>query len=138
VQYASHDYVALSRTKSGSARRAPAIDNATCESFIKTLKCEEVYRSEYRNLAEAHARIGEFLDEIYNQKRLHSSLGYCAPAEFERFAVVAAHAGGGCGAGGRLSFLRRGEIYPCDEGTISRPRDLATAPPLGSERRNVA
>jgi hypothetical protein len=50
---------------------------------MKTLKCEEVYRSEYRNLAEARARIGEFLEEIYNPKPLHSSLGYFPPAEFE-------------------------------------------------------
>ena len=58
--------------------------NAACESFIKTLKYEEVYRTEYRNLADARASIGAFLDQVYNQKRLHSALGYLPPAEFER------------------------------------------------------
>jgi len=58
-------------------------DNAACESFMKTLKYEEVYRNEYRDLAEARASIGEFLEKVYNQKRLHSALGYVPPSEFE-------------------------------------------------------
>jgi len=58
--------------------------NAACESFMKTLKYEEVHRNEYRDLAEARTSICEFLEKIYNQKRLHSALGYLPPAEFER------------------------------------------------------
>jgi len=50
---------------------------------MKTLKYEEVFRSEYRDLAEARASIAVFLDKVYNQKRLHSALGYLPPAEFE-------------------------------------------------------
>ncbi len=57
--------------------------NAACESFMKTLKYEEVHRNEYRDLAEARSAIREFLEKIYNQKRLHSALGYRPPAEFE-------------------------------------------------------
>ncbi len=59
-------------------------DNAFAESFIKTLKYEEVYRNEYTDLAEAAASIGEFIDQVYNRQRLHSALGYRSPLEFEQ------------------------------------------------------
>jgi putative transposase len=85
-QYASRDYVELlaaNEIRVSMSRRANPWDNAACESFMKTLKYEEVYRNEYRDLAEARASIGNFLETVYNQKRLHSSLGYLPPAEFE-------------------------------------------------------
>ena len=66
------------------SRKGNPWDNAACESFIKTLKYEEILRNEYRDLAEARASIREFLDKIYNHKRLHSALGYVPPVEFER------------------------------------------------------
>jgi transposase InsO family protein len=87
VQYASTDYTALLKASGitiSMSRRGNPYDNATCESFLKTLKYEEVYRSEYRDLDEARASIGTFLEKVYNQKRLHSALGYLSPAEFER------------------------------------------------------
>jgi putative transposase len=87
VQYACHDYVGQVREHGGllsMSRRANPWDNAACESFMKTLKHEEVYRQEYRDLAEARASIGRFLEQIYNEKRLHSALNYQPPAEFEQ------------------------------------------------------
>jgi putative transposase len=87
VQYASRDYTQILQdhgTQISMSRKGNPWDNAACESFIKTLKYEEVYRTEYRDLAEARASIGGFLEKVYNQKRLHSALGYLPPAEFER------------------------------------------------------
>jgi putative transposase len=85
-QYASRDYIELlkaNQIRISMSRRGNPWDNAACESFMKTLKYEEVYRNEYRDLGEARASIGEFLEKVYNQKRLHSALGYVPPAEFE-------------------------------------------------------
>jgi len=87
VQYASHDYTNLLKehdVRISMSRKGNPYDNAKCESFMKTLKYEEVYRQEYRDLAEARSSIERFLEQIYNGKRLHSALGYRSPAEFER------------------------------------------------------
>ena len=86
-QYASNEYTNLLKAHQiviSMSRKANPWDNAECESFMKTLKYEEVLRNEYRDLAEALASIPRFLEKIYNQKRLHSALGYLPPAEFER------------------------------------------------------
>jgi putative transposase len=85
-QYASNDYTDLLKEHGidiSMSRKANPWDNAACESFMKTLKYE-VRRNEYRNLAEARSAIHEFLEKVYNRKRLHSALGYLPPVEFER------------------------------------------------------
>ena len=86
VQYASTAYVARLQQAgaaiSMSAKGNP-YDNAKAESFFKTLKREEVYLNAYRTFDEAERNIAHFIEDVYNWKRLHSSLGYVPPAEFE-------------------------------------------------------
>ncbi len=87
AQYASNDYTELLKSRAidiSMSRKGNPWDNAVCESFIKSLKYEEVLRSDYRDLVEARRSITRFLQQVYNRKRLHSALGYRPPAEFER------------------------------------------------------
>jgi len=87
VQYASNDYTGLLQDhgiRISMSRKGNPYDNATCESFMKTLKYEEVYGQDYRDLADARSSIEQFIEKVYNSKRLHSSLGYRPPIEFER------------------------------------------------------
>ena len=85
-QYASNEYTDLLKASGieiSMSRKGNPWDNAACESFMKTLKYEEVLRNDYRDLADARASIAVFLEKFYNRKRLHSSLGYRPPAAFE-------------------------------------------------------
>lgn len=87
VQYASTAYTVLLKThqiRISMSRRGRPQDNAQAESFMKTIKYEEVYLVEYDDMADARARIGHFVEHVYNRKRLHSALGYRPPAEFEQ------------------------------------------------------
>ena len=87
VQYASTDYVNQLKAHSiqiSMSRKGNPYDNAFVESFIKTLKYEEVYLNDYDSFVDALENIGGFIDEVYNKKRLHSSLGYKSPEAFEK------------------------------------------------------
>ena len=86
VQYASIAYLArLQERKIAVSMSRPAnpYDNAKAESFMKTLKTEEVYARPYATIDEARRKIGAFIQDVYNAKRLHSALGYKPPVEFE-------------------------------------------------------
>ena len=87
VQYAAGDYTELLHENGiqiSMSRRGNPYDNAQAESFMKTLKYEEVYRSDYHDQRDVRSGVGRFLETVYNEKRLHSALSYVPPAEFER------------------------------------------------------
>lgn len=86
VQYASKDYVDCLKKHSiqiSMSRKGNPYDNAFAESFIKNLKCEEVYLNEYETFEDAFRNIRHFIETVYNRKRLHSALGYKSPDRFE-------------------------------------------------------
>jgi len=94
VQYASSDYTELlieQGIQISMSRRANPYDNARCERFMRTLKYEEVYLSDYDTLSEARVSIKRFLEEVYNEKRLHSAIGYVPPVEFEQSLLTINH-----------------------------------------------
>ena len=87
VQYASTDYVNQLKSHDiqiSMSRKGNPYDNAFAESFIKTLKYEEVYLNDYDSFVDALENIGGFIDRVYNKKRLHSSIGYKSPETFEK------------------------------------------------------
>jgi len=86
IQYCANAYVEVLKGAEfviSMSRSGNPYDNAIAESFMRTLKCEEVYLSQYRDLEDARERIGQFLEDYYNRRRLHSSLGYQSPVGFE-------------------------------------------------------
>jgi len=117
-QYACREYVGLLESHGmlpSMSRPANPYDNASCESFMRTLKREEIYANTYRDLEELRAHIEEFIERYYNRIRLHSALGYLPPEEFEQNAANTASGQAGSGAAASMSFFRHGEIYRWDQ-----------------------
>ena len=86
VQYASLEYVALLQQNNiqiSMSRPGNPYDNAKAERFMRTLKYEEIYINDYDTFAEVLTSVQHFIEVVYNQKRLHSAIGYLPPAEFE-------------------------------------------------------
>lgn len=107
VQYASEDYINLLRKRGATcsmSRVGNPYDNARCESFLKTLKQEEIYCREYRDMEDLRVHSSTFIEEYYNRERLHSALGYVSPAAFEQASAQSA------GSAARMSFIRHEEI----------------------------
>jgi transposase InsO family protein len=118
VQYASAEYIAVLQQHQivpSMSRPANPYDNASCESFMKTLKQEEIYLHNYRDLEHLRRHLGVFLEEYYNQRRLHSSLGYQSPEEFEQSLPPTSNT-----AGVKITFFKPEEIYR-PENTVIQP-----------------
>ena len=108
AQYASGEYVAILRKQQmipSMSRPGNPYDNASCESFIKTLKREEIYANPYEDLDHLRANIEEFIERYYNRCRLHSALGYQSPEEFEQEAGTEV-----IPTGATMSFFRQGVL----------------------------
>lgn len=114
-QYASHVYIdkleSIGALASMSQPGRPW-ENGKCESFMRTIKKEEIDARIYRDREELERNIEDFIERYYNKVRLHSALGYKSPQEFERLTGVAASANGPSWRPAAMSFSRHEEIYP--------------------------
>jgi putative transposase len=113
IQYASQEYVAILREHGiapSMSRTGNPYDNAKCESFIKTLKQEEIYTREYRDRVGLEKHIDRFLEQYYNRQRLHSALGYRSPETFENLLKPPQF------PAAQVSFFRHEEIFRSDVG----------------------
>lgn len=123
IQYASADYQKVLEAHHmvpSMSRPANPYDNAACESFMKTLKQEEIYCNQYRDFEELSPNLEEFIDHYYNRQRLHSALGYRTPEEFERDTAAAAESGATNGAATMKFFTpQKQEVPRLREGTSS-------------------
>jgi putative transposase len=91
VQYACDEYRVVLDSNgilASMSAKGHCYDNAFMESFFKTLKAEEVYLTEYETIEDVEKNIPQFIEAVYNRKRLHSSLGYKSPMEYERLAAL--------------------------------------------------
>jgi putative transposase len=112
AQYASREYIAVLEEhgiEASMSRAGNPYDNARCESFLKTLKQEEIYTRQYRDRTDLERHMAEFLDQYYNRRRLHSALGYRSPEDFERSLQPQMTTT-------QMSFFRHEEIYRPDAG----------------------
>jgi putative transposase len=126
IQYCSEQYTSLLQIYGivpSMSRPGNPYDNAFCESFMKTLKREQIYAHKYQFMDELNAHLEEFIDQYYNRLRLHSALGYKTPEEFET-----AHAPQKVPAAPSMSFPRHGEIYRSWTRRRGRPRKASGEP----------
>jgi transposase InsO family protein len=109
VQYASGEYMMVLKEHQmipSMSRPANPYDNASCESFMKTLKREEIYANDYRDLEHLRINLEAFIQQYYNQHRLHSALGYRPPEEFEQALVCLKTSGGAT-----MNFFKHQETF---------------------------
>jgi transposase InsO family protein len=126
VQYAAAEYVQVLQLHGivpSMSRPANPYDNASCESFMKTLKQEEIYVNDYRDLEHLRANVGIFMEQYYNRHRLHSALGYQSPEEFEQALIPTNNT-----ASVTMSFFRHEEIYRSDSPSKVTGSELPRTP----------
>jgi putative transposase len=127
IQYACGEYIDILRKHAmipSMSRPANPYDNASCESFMKTLKREEIYAGEYRDLDHLRENVAAFIDIYYNRVRLHSALGYRPPEEFEQAAGPEK-----VSQGATMSFFRHREIYQSDVASNAKGKPAETGSP---------